>query len=235
MRSAPGSVRRRPARWLGLTEASSLLGVSPGTLRRWSDSGRVKAFTTPGGHRRFSRAALQRLLPAERQRRPAVVATALTGERLTRAYRRRLGHPAAPWLVTLDAQAVEGFRRRGIALAAALIRHLDAEPGPEQDQEIETAARLASEYGRACAASGLSLSQTVEGFLLFRAPFVAELAAAARRRGFDASEATDLLQAAEQAMDRLLVATMTGHGVRAAGVGRGTLHVPRTQRVGRSG
>jgi hypothetical protein len=35
---------------------------------------------------------------------------------------------------------------------------------------------------------------------------------AARRRGFDTAETTSLLEAAERAMDRLLVATMTGHG-----------------------
>jgi hypothetical protein len=57
----------------------------------------------------------------------------------------------------------------------------------------------------------LSLSQTVEGFLRFRAPFHHELAVAARRRGFDAAETTDLLETAERAMDRLLVGTMTGH------------------------
>jgi hypothetical protein len=59
----------------------------------------------------------------------------------------------------------------------------------------------------------LSLSQTVEGFLRFRAPFHHELAVAARRRGFDTAETTDLLETAERAMDRLLVATMTGHGL----------------------
>ena len=51
--------------WLGLSEASRLLGVSPATLRRWSDAGRLRVFTTPGGHRRFSRATLERLLPAD--------------------------------------------------------------------------------------------------------------------------------------------------------------------------
>ena len=58
---------------------------------------------------------------------------------------------------------------------------------------------------------GLSLSQTVEAFLRFRTPFHHELAVAARRRGFDAAETTDLLETAERAMDRLLVATMGGH------------------------
>jgi hypothetical protein len=44
-------------------------------------------------------------------------------------------------------------------------------------------------------------------------PFHQELAVAARRRGFDTAETTGLLEAAERAMDRLLVATMTGHSV----------------------
>ena len=44
-----------PSDWLSLTEASRILGVSGATLRRWADDGRVPVFTTPGGHRRFSR------------------------------------------------------------------------------------------------------------------------------------------------------------------------------------
>ena len=61
---------------LPLGEASRLLGVDPDTLRRWADEGRVPAFTTPGGHRRFERRALERLVaaaphrPRERPRGP---------------------------------------------------------------------------------------------------------------------------------------------------------------------
>ena len=90
----------------------------------------------------------------------------------------------------------------------------------------KAASGSAAEYGNVAAALGLSLSQTVEGFLRFRAPFHHELAVAARRRGFDTAETTDLLETAERAMDRLLVATMTGHSPAAGrrstqAVGRG--------------
>ena len=51
---------------LALGEASRLLGVDPDTLRRWADEGRVPAFTTPGGHRRFERRALERLVASRR-------------------------------------------------------------------------------------------------------------------------------------------------------------------------
>ncbi len=55
-----------PARekWLTLGEACGLVGVSPATLRRWSDNGDIRTFTTPGGHRRFARSAILGLLPA---------------------------------------------------------------------------------------------------------------------------------------------------------------------------
>ncbi len=48
--------------WLSLGPAARLVGVGPDTLRRWADVGRVEAFVTPGGHRRLSRRALERMV-----------------------------------------------------------------------------------------------------------------------------------------------------------------------------
>jgi excisionase family DNA binding protein len=200
--------------WVSLSEASRLLGVSPATLRRWSDAGRLRVFTTPGGHRRFSRRALDRLLPAERSQRPSLGSAGLTATRIARTYRRarRDVSTELPWVLALtDAQRTL-FREHGQLLAAHLLQYLDA-PGPQAAEDhLAEATANAADYGRVAAAQRLSLSQTVEGFLRFRAPFHHELAVAARRRGFDTPETTDLLEAAERAMDQLLVATMTGHG-----------------------
>jgi excisionase family DNA binding protein len=213
-------VSRRPSRdpdWVGLSEASRVLGVSPATLRRWSDAGRLRVFTTPGGHRRFSRSALQRLLPSDRSRRPSIGGGGLSPCRIARTYRRasRDAAPELPWVLTLSDEQRLLFRERGHVLAASLLQYLDA-PQPEAAaHHLEEASRSAGEYGAVAATLGLSLSQTVEGFLRFRAPFHHELAVAARRRGFDPGETTDLLETAERAMDRLLVSTMTGHGVAA--------------------
>lgn len=198
--------------WIGLSEASRVLGVSPATLRRWSDAGRLRVFTTPGGHRRFSRTALERLLPGDRSRRPTIGGS-LTSSRIARTYRRasREVAPDLPWVLKLTDEQRLLFRERGHLLAASLLQFLDS-PQPEAAAyHLEDAARSATDYGTVAAGLGLSLSQTVEGFLRFRAPFHQELALAARRRGFDAAESTDLLQTAERAMDQLLLATMTGH------------------------
>ena len=57
--------RRAPANepdWLTLGQAAKYLGVAQSTIRKWSDQGRVPAFYTPGGHRRYRRADLDKFL-----------------------------------------------------------------------------------------------------------------------------------------------------------------------------
>jgi excisionase family DNA binding protein len=61
----PGSERRAPASepdWLTLGQAAKFLGVAQSTIRKWSDQGRVPAFYTPGGHRRYRRGDLEAFL-----------------------------------------------------------------------------------------------------------------------------------------------------------------------------
>src|SRR3954452_24460328 len=48
--------------WLTLGQAAKYLGVAQSTIRKWSDLGRVPAFYTPGGHRRYRRRDLEAFL-----------------------------------------------------------------------------------------------------------------------------------------------------------------------------
>ena len=52
--------------WLTLGQAAEYLGVAQSTIRKWSDSGRLPAFYTPGGHRRFRRSDLDAFLSNSR-------------------------------------------------------------------------------------------------------------------------------------------------------------------------
>jgi excisionase family DNA binding protein len=61
----PPEGRRAPASepdWLTLGQAAKYLGVAQSTIRKWSDQGRVPAFYTPGGHRRYRRSDLDTFL-----------------------------------------------------------------------------------------------------------------------------------------------------------------------------
>ncbi|HET7856175.1 MAG TPA: response regulator [Gaiellaceae bacterium] len=48
--------------WLTLGQAAKYLGVAQSTIRKWSDGGRLPAFYTPGGHRRYRRSDLDAFL-----------------------------------------------------------------------------------------------------------------------------------------------------------------------------
>jgi excisionase family DNA binding protein len=219
--------------WLGLGEASRLLGVSPGTLRRWSDAGRVDAFTTPGGHRRYRRTSLERMLPADRPARGVAVRSIVTPSRLGRVYRTeaRTASRQLPWLATMDEERRHWFRDQGRRLVEELLAHLDAPDAEASRHHLAEATAIASSYGRTASAMGAGLSDALEAFLRFRHPFLDELAAVLHRRGVDGAHADVVERAADRAMDALLIAAMAAHSVqRVAGVGPAATR--RTRRVG---
>ena len=45
--------RHGESKWYTVTEARNLLGVAKDTLRKWSNTGKIRTIRTPGGHRRY--------------------------------------------------------------------------------------------------------------------------------------------------------------------------------------
>ncbi len=50
-----------PGEYITTGEAATLLGVSPKTVARWANEGKLPHITTLGGHRRFPKQELVRL------------------------------------------------------------------------------------------------------------------------------------------------------------------------------
>jgi excisionase family DNA binding protein len=208
--------------WVTLTEACRVLGVSPSTVRRWADTGTVRTFVTPGGHRRFSRAGLEALLPARPSGRPSLADLGETPGRMARGYRRAAdeapGH--IPWIDELDDVRRERFRTYGRGIVASLIAALDTEDQGRRTDLLRSADDSCTEYGRIAGREGLSSATTVDLFLRFRRPFLTELGALARRRELDASATSTLIADANAALDGLLLATLRGWEAAALGAGR---------------
>lgn len=51
-----------PDELLQPSDAASLIGVHPDTLKRWEAKGRITSLRTPEGHRRFRRGDVEALL-----------------------------------------------------------------------------------------------------------------------------------------------------------------------------
>ena len=211
----PVAVRPRPdERPLSLGPASRLLGVDPDTLRRWADEGRIEAFTTAGGHRRFSRAVLERILQARRHDATIRLATlGATTDRLSRAYRRDYsdGTAAGPVRDAVPPADREAFREDGRALVAALLAHLDAADDHAREVAEDDALAATDALAGRVAAAGIPLGEAVSLFVAARRPFLAELGAIARRRSLDPDRLSAIYDRSSGLLDRLLLRLVATH------------------------
>jgi excisionase family DNA binding protein len=207
--------------WVTLTEACRVLGVSPSTVRRWGDSGMVRTYTTPGGHRRFSRAGLEAMLPARPTTRPSLTELGGARQSLARRYRRSEDAPLRiPWVSELDDTKRERFRGYGRGIVASLIAALDTDDAARRVELLRSAEDACANYGRLAAGESLGASMTADIFLRFRRPFLDELASVAKRREFDAATTSTLIADANAALDGLLLATLRGWEAATLGAGR---------------
>lgn len=191
--------------WLSVQEASAMLGVSPATLRRWSAAGEVEAFTTPGGHRRFSLSTLTALLQqgTGNVSRPASLGE--SAERMVRVLRRHARAAASVLPVdVLDGDFRADMAMLGRRLITSLLAHLDAETPASAALALADAENAAAEHARVGLRAGAQLTEIVEAFVRFRGLFVAELADAAVRHGLTSAEATSLVNRGGAAADRAL-------------------------------
>ncbi len=200
---------------LSLGPASRLLGIDPDTLRRWADEGRIETFTTPGGHRRFDRAEIERVLATRRvvvAGERSMASIGATPDRLSRAYRRNYseahGRRAREAVPIGDREA---FRADGRALVSSLVAYLDSTTPTERAASESTADDLVDDISRRLAGAGLSLTESVELFVARRRPFLAELGVVARRRALDASRLSAMFEEASALLDRLLLRLVAGY------------------------
>lgn len=200
-----------PAEWLSLGPASRLVGVDPDTLRRWADAGRVRVFATPGGHRRFSRLDLDRLVTVRRPDARPLATLGATSDRLTRAYARayRVGTPVAP--DRLESESREALRADGRRLVAVLLSYLDAHRLSDRERWEGEAEALIGDVAIRLAAAGADVHELLAVYLRARQPLLGELASMGRRRALEPAQLADLYERAVGILDRLLLHLVATH------------------------
>ena len=189
--------------WLTLGQACRLLGVDESTLRRWADNGHVRAFRTPGGHRRFAETDIQDLLAGHG---PQGQRYGELGDLAVNRIRRQLHRPAAQaasWYTTVDEASRERLRPLGRRLAALAADYLGRRT--RRGGLLEEARELGHEYGHELASAGLRLAQAVEAFIFFRRSLDDATKQASQRQGLSAADALNACEQVTSLADQVLV------------------------------
>ncbi|MEX0787023.1 MAG: helix-turn-helix domain-containing protein [Dehalococcoidia bacterium] len=193
----------REDRWLTLGGACRILGVDESTLRRWADNGHVRAFRTPGGHRRFAESDIHGLVSG---RAPDAQHYRELGEMAVTRIRRQLharSAQEAPWYATVDERIRERLRPLGRHLAALAADYLSRRT--RRTALLDDARELGRDYGRELATAGLPLAQAVEAFTFFRRSLDGSTKQATQRHGLSADEALGACEQVNTLADQVLI------------------------------
>lgn len=197
-------------RWVTLGQACKLLGVNESTLRRWADAGHVRAFRTPGGHRRFSEEDLHSLTAGQgpQGRPPYTNLTQLALTRIRRRLQRGPGH-AAPWYNRISQNDRERLRPLGRRLVGLVSEYLAK--GSRRSRLIEEAREIGHEYGEELVKDKLSLPEAVEAFTFFRKSLDDTAMELAQRTNLSAEEAVEVWELLSGLADQVLLAIMEAY------------------------
>ena len=158
-------IAARPGRWVTLGKASALLGVDESTLRRWADAGRVRAYRTPGGHRRFSLGNLEEMLAGAGRHRGADAVERLTVARIRRQLQRaRLQQDG--WYAHLSEEARNRLRELGRRIVEMVGEYMDK--GARHSGLLDEALEIGGAYGRILIEAGLPLPAAIGAYIGFR-------------------------------------------------------------------
>lgn len=150
---------------ISISEASQVLGVSEATLRAWSDSGKIKVFVTPGGHRRYDIDDLKAI--SKRSRKTGIRELAKTIKRPA-SIRHDLTHSVSGsrWYQQLTAAQNEELMALGQGMFNLMLKYLTSPV--KRSETLEMARAKGGEFGETVARIGMSLTDSVEAFIQHR-------------------------------------------------------------------
>jgi excisionase family DNA binding protein len=196
--------------FLSVGKACEVLGVSEATLRHWTDQGRVKAFVTPGGHRRYSEHELKRFAKDHQvvQSSGSVVDhlehTVVDHRRTAQAYVDS-ALPSGP----LASESRERLARCGRELLDLVIQYINRPS--KRTETICFVRQVGEEHGRILASLGFPLVDSVEAFIKHRNLLVDAATQFAAKGGSPSGRAVATVPLVTRVVDEALVSLVAAH------------------------
>ena len=195
---------------VSISEASRTLGVSEAALRQWTDEGKVRAFITPGGHRRYSRADLKKFVSSS-QKVLGVKDLVVELEDTVQLHREiaRTFLNNSSWYSKLSKESQEHLAYLSRCLLNLIIRYI-TEPS-KREETISMTRDIGYGFGETLAKLGLQLSDSVEAFVLHRDPIMNATVHLMRKREAVSGSVVEAIPLVPHVMDEALVSLVAAH------------------------
>jgi len=191
--------------WLNLTEAAERLGVHFTTLRRWADAGEIEYIRTPGGIRRFTPESLDEFITRRQQVAPFnKLSIANQVSEIVSYKNTSIENHSKPWMSRLTESQRNYLRGTGNRLMALIMQYSSRESGG--DIYLEEGRKISREYGDICFRVGMSISETVGAFLMYRRPILEVVHDTSALNGVNDTESVRIYQKTMFFLDDILTA-----------------------------
>jgi len=195
---------------VGISEACQILSVSETSLRQWTDEGKIKAFVTPGGHRRYLVADLKKFMSSH-QKTVGIRDLVVELEDAVHPLREmaRTVFPAKVWYSKLGTDSQQRLASLGRDMLQVIVRYA-SEPSKREETMVITR-NIGRDFGQTLAKIGLPLTDSVEAFILHRDPIMNAATHLMKRRETFTGRVVEAIPLVAHVMDEALVSLVAAH------------------------
>ena len=195
---------------ISIAKACQILGVSETALRQWTDEGKIKAFITPGGHRRYDIVNLKIFMNSHNK---TIGIKDLVNElEDTAKIHREIAMQFlvnTSWYGRLDAGSKQELAELGRGLLALIIRYITLPS--EQEETLKRVRDTGSKFGLVLAKIGLPLTDALEAFILHRGPILDVTTRLVKKRESFNGRVADAIPLAAHIMDEAILSLVSSH------------------------
>jgi excisionase family DNA binding protein len=200
--SSASTAARGGARWVSLHRACEILGVDESTLRRWADSGRLRVYRTPGGHRRFSLGNLEEMVAGEGRHRGSDEVERIAVPKIRRQLQRARQQEHG-WYGTLSDANRQRLRDLGRRLLEMAGEYLDKRT--RRSGLLDEALEIGGAYGGVLIDAALPLAGAVGAYIGFRKTMDDTTRQTAERESLPLEEALEAIAQVHALGDQVLL------------------------------
>lgn len=196
-------------KWLTLGLARTLLGINEATLRQWADNGLVRAFRTPGGHRRFSTEDIYSLIEGGHEAAGVHVTDPTILPRIRRLVKGETRPHMPAWMERFDDEGHQRMRALGREFLDLCLHYIEQ---PDKAEDLDAATALGTTYGTEIASRGIILPDALQAFFFFRNATIEAIKPTLIKRGASAEEAYATLDQLTKLTDQILLSMTSRYG-----------------------